>query len=318
MSTGFTLDQVPERRGLGDLRPRFGERGPSGVRRDPRSPRRPAGRPAAVRASAFLPAAFQGTAFNADKPTFPHLARPADAERRGRMAATRDFLKPPQRPAPGAEPRRHRPPGRARSPQPRELAARMQLAAAGRARTCSQESESTAQALRSRRRREHREERVPPRTAFWPAGSWSGTCGSCSSSTAPTRWAKGWGTGTGTRRSRSSTAFTAPILDQPCRRPAGGYEAAGADGGHALSRWSPSSAGCRRSRRGANGRDHNPKGFTCWLAGRGWKRAFSYGATDEFGYQGGGEGRPPSMTCMPRCCTSIGLDPRAAELLPQR
>ncbi len=35
----------------------------------------------------------------------------------------------------------------------------------------------------------------------------------------------------------------------------------------------------------ANGRDHNPKGFTSWLAGAGVKRGFSYGATDEFGYQ---------------------------------
>ena len=37
--------------------------------------------------------------------------------------------------------------------------------------------------------------------------------------------------------------------------------------------------------KGAKGRDHNPKGFTAWLAGAGVKRAFSYGATDEFGYQ---------------------------------
>ncbi|MBI3838454.1 MAG: DUF1501 domain-containing protein [Planctomycetia bacterium] len=36
---------------------------------------------------------------------------------------------------------------------------------------------------------------------------------------------------------------------------------------------------------GANGRDHNPKGFTVWLAGAGVKRAYSYGQTDEFGYQ---------------------------------
>ena len=37
--------------------------------------------------------------------------------------------------------------------------------------------------------------------------------------------------------------------------------------------------------KGANGRDHNPKGFTVWLAGAGVKRGFSYGATDEFGYK---------------------------------
>jgi hypothetical protein len=36
---------------------------------------------------------------------------------------------------------------------------------------------------------------------------------------------------------------------------------------------------------GASGRDHNPAGFTCWLAGAGVKRGYSYGATDEFGYK---------------------------------
>ena len=35
----------------------------------------------------------------------------------------------------------------------------------------------------------------------------------------------------------------------------------------------------------ASGRDHNPAGFTAWLAGGGTKRGFSYGATDEFGYK---------------------------------
>jgi hypothetical protein len=37
--------------------------------------------------------------------------------------------------------------------------------------------------------------------------------------------------------------------------------------------------------KGASGRDHNPEGFTCWLAGAGVKAPFSYGATDEFGYK---------------------------------
>jgi hypothetical protein len=37
--------------------------------------------------------------------------------------------------------------------------------------------------------------------------------------------------------------------------------------------------------KGASGRDHNPEGFTCWLAGAGVKAPFSYGATDEFGYR---------------------------------
>ena len=36
---------------------------------------------------------------------------------------------------------------------------------------------------------------------------------------------------------------------------------------------------------GGNGRDHNPFGFTTWLAGGGVKPGVSYGATDEWGYK---------------------------------
>lgn len=36
---------------------------------------------------------------------------------------------------------------------------------------------------------------------------------------------------------------------------------------------------------GTYGRDHNPNGFTCWLAGAGVKGGMSYGATDEFGFR---------------------------------
>ncbi len=35
---------------------------------------------------------------------------------------------------------------------------------------------------------------------------------------------------------------------------------------------------------GNNGRDHNPHGFTMWMAGGGVKGGFAYGATDEYGY----------------------------------
>jgi hypothetical protein len=37
--------------------------------------------------------------------------------------------------------------------------------------------------------------------------------------------------------------------------------------------------------KGASGRDHNPKGFTAFMTGAGVKAPFSYGATDPFGYQ---------------------------------
>ena len=36
---------------------------------------------------------------------------------------------------------------------------------------------------------------------------------------------------------------------------------------------------------GSQGRDHNPYGFTAWMAGAGVKAGLSYGATDEFGYK---------------------------------
>lgn len=35
---------------------------------------------------------------------------------------------------------------------------------------------------------------------------------------------------------------------------------------------------------GSNGRDHNPEGFTMWLAGGGVKSGLRYGATDDYGY----------------------------------
>ena len=35
---------------------------------------------------------------------------------------------------------------------------------------------------------------------------------------------------------------------------------------------------------GTDGRDHNPHGYSMWLAGGGVKRGFAYGATDDYGY----------------------------------
>jgi len=37
--------------------------------------------------------------------------------------------------------------------------------------------------------------------------------------------------------------------------------------------------------KGASGRDHNPSGFTCWMMGAGVRKGFSYGATDPFGHK---------------------------------
>ena len=36
---------------------------------------------------------------------------------------------------------------------------------------------------------------------------------------------------------------------------------------------------------GSDGRDHNPYGYTIWMAGGGVRPGITYGATDEFGYR---------------------------------
>jgi len=36
--------------------------------------------------------------------------------------------------------------------------------------------------------------------------------------------------------------------------------------------------------KGHDGRDHNPEGFTMWMAGAGVKTGIKYGATDDYGY----------------------------------
>lgn len=39
------------------------------------------------------------------------------------------------------------------------------------------------------------------------------------------------------------------------------------------------------SQSNGTGRDHNPSGFTVWMAGGGFRPGFAYGSTDEFGFQ---------------------------------
>jgi len=39
------------------------------------------------------------------------------------------------------------------------------------------------------------------------------------------------------------------------------------------------------AQKNGTGRDHNPGGFTTWLAGGGLKPGFSFGATDPFGHK---------------------------------
>lgn len=55
------------------------------------------------------------------------------------------------------------------------------------------------------------------------------------------------------------------------------------------------------------GRDHNPRGFTVWLAGGGFKPGFTHGQTDEFGFQGV-EGRVHMHDLHATLLHQLGLD----------
>ncbi|TWT75162.1 DUF1501 domain-containing protein [Allorhodopirellula solitaria] len=55
------------------------------------------------------------------------------------------------------------------------------------------------------------------------------------------------------------------------------------------------------------GRDHNPRGFTVWLAGGGFQPGRSHGATDEFGFQGV-EGRVHMHDLHATLLHQLGLD----------
>ncbi len=75
-----------------------------------------------------------------------------------------------------------------------------------------------------------------------------------------------------------------PILDQPAAALLSDLKARGLLS-ETLVVWCTEFGRMPTFQKGASGRDHNPHGFTAWLAGAGVKRAFSYGATDELGYK---------------------------------
>ncbi len=58
---------------------------------------------------------------------------------------------------------------------------------------------------------------------------------------------------------------------------------------------------------GTNGRDHNPQGFTMWLAGGGAKGGLAYGNTDEYGYYAV-EDRAPMHDIHATMLHLLGLD----------
>ena len=224
----------------------------------------------------FLPAVYQGTAFSADKP-IPHLARPrglsGDAD-----AATRDFLRRlnEQHLArhPGDEQLAARIAGY-------ELAARMQLRAA-------EVGDLTGE--------------TPATRALYgvddPDGTKAGFARNCLLARRLLErgvrfvqlfngaYAMGEGVGNwdGHKSLKSQYDVHGPILDQPAAALLTDLKARGMLD-DTLVVWTTEFGRMPTFQKGASGRDHNPKGFTVWLAGAGVKRGFSFGATDEFGYQ---------------------------------
>jgi hypothetical protein len=226
--------------------------------------------------SGFLPAVFQGTAFNADKP-IPNLERPLEISESDDKA-TRDFLKLlndrhlAQNPGDS---------NLAARISAYELAAKMQLAAAEVSGT-SGESASTLEAygindsnttkagfgrncLLARRLLERGVRFVQLFNGSYAMG-------------------EGVGNWDGHKKIQEQYAIHAPILDQPAAALLRDLKERGllAD---TLFVFVTEFGRMPTFQKGANGRDHNPKGFTVWMAGAGVKHAFSYGATDDFGYQ---------------------------------
>ncbi|MFM8803711.1 MAG: DUF1501 domain-containing protein, partial [Planctomycetia bacterium] len=227
--------------------------------------------------SAFLPAAFQGTPFNADKP-IPNLARPAaisaDADQ-----ATREFLKLLN------DEHLARHPGDtdlAARISAYELAAKMQLSAAKVADLSDESAETLAlygaddvqNSLKARFARNCILARRLVEKGVRFVQLFNGA------------YAMGEGVGNwdGHKTLHKQYSVHGPILDQPVAGLLADLTRRGllAD---TLVAFVTEFGRMPTFQKGANGRDHNPAGFTVWLAGAGVKRAFHHGATDDFGYK---------------------------------
>lgn len=75
-----------------------------------------------------------------------------------------------------------------------------------------------------------------------------------------------------------------PVLDQPCAALLRDMKRRGLLE-DTLVVWTTEFGRMPTFQKGASGRDHNPEGFTTWMMGAGVKSGYSYGATDEFGYK---------------------------------
>jgi hypothetical protein len=224
----------------------------------------------------FLPAVFQGTVFNADQP-IANLARPAKVTA-GADVATRDFLKRLNEEHLARHPEDTELSARIAS---YELAARMQLSAP-EVGDLSRETAATRElyglddknailagfgrnCLLARRLLERGVRFVTLYNGAFAMGegvlNWDGH-----------------------RRIKSDYDRHGPILDKPLAGLLRDLKSRGLLD-DTLVLWTTEFGRMPTFQKGTEGRDHNPKGFTAWLAGAGVKKGFSYGATDPFGHQ---------------------------------
>ena len=224
--------------------------------------------------SAFLPGVFQGTPFTADEP-IPHLARPAGISAQA-DADTRDFLKLLND---GHAQTRGDSQLSARIAS-YEMAAKMQLRAAEVADLSKEpkavhdeygtgdkdrwKSGFARNCLLARRLLERDVRFVQLFNGSYAMG-------------------EGVGNWDGHKTLKSQYETHAAILDKPLAALLTDLKRTGLLK-DTLVVWVTEFGRMPTFQKGASGRDHNPKGFTVWLAGAGVKRAYSHGATDEFGY----------------------------------
>ncbi len=228
-------------------------------------------------ASGFLPALFQGTPFGADRP-IPHIDRPASVSRVTDVA-TRDFLRLLNDRHLEKFPGDSQLSARIAS---YELAAKMQLRAAAVG-DLSTESPSTlksygADDTQNKLKARFAQNCILARRLLERGVRFVQLFNGA--------YAMGEGVGNwdGHKELKKQYDVHGPILDQPAAALLRDLKERGLLD-DTLVVWTTEFGRMPTFQFGAQGRDHNPKGFTVWLAGAGVKRGHSYGATDEFGYR---------------------------------
>src|SRR5712671_4769909 len=224
----------------------------------------------------FLPAVFQGTAFNASRPV-RHLARP-DGIGAATDTATAEYLRLLNDQHLAKYPGDTELSARIAS---YELAARMQLSIP-EVSDISGESAATRQLYGA-------DDRNPLKAAF--ARNCILARRLCERGVRFVQlfngsYAMGEGVGNwdGHKSLKAQYDVHAPILDQPAAALLTDLRARGLLE-DTLFVCTTEFGRMPTFQKGASGRDHNPAGFTVWLAGAGVKAPFSYGRTDDFGYQ---------------------------------